>query len=129
MSPAWAIVWCMEGNFFAGLVRIDDATIEAIDKLTLLAPLHQPHSLRLIRAIRELRPDLPSRLLSTRPSIVPTAKFSGASPGGYRENSTPSWPNRVVKRAMRGRVIKRPSAIKMWQRFCGITNGQQGVAQ
>ena len=47
------------GNSFAGPVRIDDATIEAIDKLTLLAPLHQPHSLRLIRAIRELRPDLP----------------------------------------------------------------------
>ena len=33
--------------------------LKAIDKLTLLAPLHQPHSLRLIRAIRELRPDLP----------------------------------------------------------------------
>ena len=47
------------GNSFAGPARIDDATIEAIDKLTLLAPLHQPHSLRLIRAIRELRPDLP----------------------------------------------------------------------
>ena len=28
-------------------MRIDDATIEAIDKLTLLAPLHQPHGLRL----------------------------------------------------------------------------------
>ena len=47
------------GDFFAGPVRIDESTIKAIDKLTLLAPLHQPHSLRLIRAIRELRPDLP----------------------------------------------------------------------
>jgi len=47
------------GDSFAAPARIDDATIDAIDKLTLLAPLHQPHSLRLIRAIRELRPDLP----------------------------------------------------------------------
>lgn len=46
------------GDAFAGPVRIDDATIEAIDKLTLLAPLHQPHSLRLIRAVRQLRPNL-----------------------------------------------------------------------
>jgi acetate kinase len=47
------------GESYAGPVRIDDATIEALDKLTMLAPLHQPQALRLIRAIRELRPDLP----------------------------------------------------------------------
>ena len=47
------------GESYAGPVRIDDATIEALEKLTMLAPLHQPQSLRLIRAIRELRPDLP----------------------------------------------------------------------
>jgi acetate kinase len=46
------------GDAFGGPVRIDDATTEAIDKLTLLAPLHQPHSLRLIRAVRQLRPNL-----------------------------------------------------------------------
>lgn len=46
------------GDTFAGPVRIDDAAIEAIDTLTMLAPLHQPQSLRLIRAIRHLRPDL-----------------------------------------------------------------------
>ncbi|MGD5575237.1 acetate kinase, partial [Xanthomonas citri pv. citri] len=37
---------------------MDDPTIETIDKLTMLAPLHQSQSLRLIRAIRHLRPDL-----------------------------------------------------------------------
>ena len=31
------------GDFFAGPARIDESTIKAIDKLTLLAPLHQPH--------------------------------------------------------------------------------------
>lgn len=46
------------GDTFAGPVRIDDAAIAAIDALTMLAPLHQPQSLRLIRAIRHLRPDL-----------------------------------------------------------------------
>jgi acetate kinase len=46
------------GDPFVGPVRIDDSAIETIDKLTMLAPLHQPQSLRLIRAIRHLRPDL-----------------------------------------------------------------------
>ncbi len=46
------------GDSFAGPVCIDDVTLEAIDKLTMLAPLHQPQSVRLIRAIRHLRSDL-----------------------------------------------------------------------
>ncbi len=46
------------GDEFAGPVRIDDPTIEAIDRLTMLAPLHQPQCLRLIRAIKHLRPDI-----------------------------------------------------------------------
>lgn len=46
------------GDQFAGPVRLDDAAIEAIEALTVLAPLHQPHSLRVIKAIRHLRPDL-----------------------------------------------------------------------
>lgn len=50
------VVHC--GDTFAGPVRIDDPTIETIDKLTMLAPLHQPQSLRLIRAIKHLRPEL-----------------------------------------------------------------------
>jgi acetate kinase len=46
------------GDSFAGPVRIDDGALDAIDKLTMLAPLHQPQSVSLIRAIRHLRSDL-----------------------------------------------------------------------
>lgn len=46
------------GDRFSGPVLIDDASIEVIDGLTALAPLHQPQSLRLIRAIHRLKPDL-----------------------------------------------------------------------
>lgn len=46
------------GDAFAGPVRLDDGTIDAIERLTALAPLHQPQSLRLINAVRSLRPNL-----------------------------------------------------------------------
>ena len=46
------------GMRFHGPVRIDDASLAAIDAFTPLAPLHQPHSLRLVRALRHLRPGL-----------------------------------------------------------------------
>ncbi|MCT7668098.1 acetate/propionate family kinase [Shinella kummerowiae] len=47
------------GDRFAGPVRLDGDSIAAIDALTVLAPLHQPQSLRLIRAIGNVLPDLP----------------------------------------------------------------------
>ena len=47
------------GDRFDGPVRIDDDTLAAIDALAPMAPLHQPQSLRLIRALRRVRPDLP----------------------------------------------------------------------
>jgi acetate kinase len=47
------------GDRFTGPVRLDDEAIAAIEALTPLAPLHQPQSLRLIRAIRNVSPDLP----------------------------------------------------------------------
>lgn len=46
------------GDMFSGPVRIVDSTVKAIDALTVLAPLHQPQSLRLIRAVQQLRPDV-----------------------------------------------------------------------
>ena len=46
----------VHGDTFSGPVRITDSMIKAIDALTILAPLQQPQSLRLIRAIRQLRP-------------------------------------------------------------------------
>ncbi len=47
------------GRQFSGSVRLDDETIAAIDRLTPLAPLHQPRGLEPIRALETLRPNLP----------------------------------------------------------------------
>jgi acetate kinase len=44
---------------FKGPVAIDDASLAAIEAFIPLAPLHQAQSVRLIRAIRHLRPHLP----------------------------------------------------------------------
>jgi acetate kinase len=52
---------------FAGSVRLDDATIGDIHALTALAPLSQPQALRLIRAVRHLKP-----------ALVQTASFDTA---------------------------------------------------
>jgi acetate kinase len=46
------------GDFFTGPVKIDDRAQEGIQSLISLAPLHQPQSLRLIKALRHLRPEL-----------------------------------------------------------------------
>ncbi|MFN7008575.1 MAG: acetate/propionate family kinase [Allorhizobium sp.] len=47
------------GDVFSGPVTIDEAALEKIAALTPLAPLHQPQNLRLIEAIRHLKPHLP----------------------------------------------------------------------
>jgi acetate kinase len=47
------------GRDFTGPVRLNDAVLTALDALTPLAPLHQPHSLSPVRAIMSLRPGLP----------------------------------------------------------------------
>ena len=46
------------GDVFDGPVRIDDGSLAKIDALSILAPLHQPQALRLIRAMRTISPDL-----------------------------------------------------------------------
>lgn len=46
------------GDIFRGPVLLDADTIDRIDSLTQLAPLHQPQALKLIRAMQKLRPDL-----------------------------------------------------------------------
>ncbi|MDO9307264.1 MAG: acetate/propionate family kinase, partial [Mesorhizobium sp.] len=46
------------GDRFGGPVALDNRTIDAIDALTQLAPLHQPQALRLIRAIHKVAPDM-----------------------------------------------------------------------
>nr|WP_249730191.1 acetate/propionate family kinase [Chelatococcus sp. YT9] len=47
------------GDAYSQAVLIDDAALDGITALTPLAPLHQPQCVRLIRAIRHLRPALP----------------------------------------------------------------------
>lgn len=47
------------GDSFSGPTAIDDETLAKIEALVPLAPLHQPQSVRLIRAVRHLRPKLP----------------------------------------------------------------------
>jgi acetate kinase len=47
------------GDHFADAVRITDETLALIEALVPLAPLHQPKSVRSIKAIRELHPSLP----------------------------------------------------------------------
>lgn len=46
------------GDVFTGPVKIDDNVIDGIQALVALAPLHQPQSLRLITALRHLKPSL-----------------------------------------------------------------------
>ena len=47
------------GQDFAAPVLVDDAVLTALDRLALLAPLHQKHSLTPIRAVAAMRPGLP----------------------------------------------------------------------
>ena len=47
------------GTEFAAPRLVDDAVLDALEKLNPLAPLHQPHNLAAIRAIAQLRPGLP----------------------------------------------------------------------
>jgi acetate kinase len=47
------------GTEYATPVRVDEQTLEALDKLVPLAPLHQPHNLATIRAIAAAAPHLP----------------------------------------------------------------------
>ena len=46
------------GRDFTAPVRLTPAVVDALDRLTPLAPLHQPHSLKPIRALMALRPTL-----------------------------------------------------------------------
>ncbi len=68
------------GDTFSGPVRIADSTIKAIDALTMLAPLHQPQCLRLIRAIQRLRRMSCRSRPSIRHFIAPIPRSFGVSP-------------------------------------------------
>ncbi|MCF7645386.1 acetate/propionate family kinase [Bacillus subtilis] len=80
------------GDVFAGPALIDDRSIQAIDELSVYAPLHQPKSLALIKAIRQLFPD-----------ILQTASFDTAF-----HRTIPDVNRRfAIPRAMHDQGIKR----------------------
>lgn len=80
------------GDIFAGATLIDDQTIQVIDELSVYAPLHQPKSLTLIKAIRQLFPD-----------ILQTASFDTAF-----HRTMPDMNRRfAIPRAMHDQGIKR----------------------
>ena len=61
-TPGWsgsAIASCTAGTRFTAPVRVDAGGAGGAGGLVPLAPLHQPHNLAPIRAVAELRPDLP----------------------------------------------------------------------
>ena len=80
------------GDGFSGPVLLDDKAIAAIDALTPLAPLHQPQGLRLIRALRHLRPELPQ-----------TASFDTAFHRGHADVVS----RFAIPRALHDRGVKR----------------------
>jgi len=47
------------GAEFSQPLKIDGTVFDALERLIPLAPLHQPHNLAAIRAVREARPELP----------------------------------------------------------------------
>ncbi len=46
------------GAKFAAPATLDDGVVAELDRLSPLAPLHQPHNLSAVRAVAKLRPDL-----------------------------------------------------------------------
>ncbi|HET9662741.1 MAG TPA: acetate kinase, partial [Burkholderiales bacterium] len=47
------------GDRFVDPVRIDGGILDALERLDPMAPLHQPHNLATVRALKALRPSLP----------------------------------------------------------------------
>jgi acetate kinase len=80
------------GDLFTGPVPLDEARIRDIEGLTALAPLHQPQALRLIRAVRHLRP-----------ALAQTASFDTA----FHATQSDLVRRFALPRALHGQGIKR----------------------
>ena len=80
------------GDVFTGPARITDQVIAQIDTLARLAPLHQPQSRALIRAMRALYPDVPQ-----------TASFDTA----FHASNPPLMRRFAIPRALYDQGIKR----------------------
>lgn len=80
------------GDIFAGPALICDDTLAQIRQLSTLAPLHQPQSLRMIEAMRALRPD-----------VLQTASFDTA----FHADNDPLLRRFAIPRALHDAGIKR----------------------
>ncbi|MGQ0750401.1 MAG: acetate/propionate family kinase [Betaproteobacteria bacterium] len=75
-APDWLFNWLEAGGYgreivgaghrvvhggerFHAPVRIDDEVLDALERLDPMAPLHQPHNLAAVRALKSKRPSLP----------------------------------------------------------------------
>lgn len=47
------------GDRYSAPIRLDNALLTELDAFVPLAPLHQPHNLRAVRAVAQLMPDIP----------------------------------------------------------------------
>ena len=68
------------GLGFTAPVRLDASVLAALEKLTPLAPLHQPHNLSPARALMALKPDLPQICCfdtAFHATMTPTARRFG----------------------------------------------------
>ncbi len=125
------------GDVFSGAVLITDATLATIDRFVDLAPLHQPQSLRLIRAIRHLRPDLPqtasfdtafhrSQADTVRRFALPRAMFdAGIKRYGFHGLSYKFVAARLLELApdlAAGRVVA--AHLGSGASLCALENGQ-----
>jgi acetate kinase len=80
------------GREFSAPCRLDNKTIDALDALTPLAPLHQPKSLAPVRALKNLRPDLPQF------GCFDTAFHHGLAPPISRYAIPRAWEAKGVRR-------------------------------
>ncbi len=80
------------GDIFDSAVELTEETIGEIKKLTELAPLHQPQALRMVRAVRHLRPHL-----------FQTASFDTT----FHRTQDPIVRRLAIPRALHDRGVKR----------------------
>jgi acetate kinase len=80
------------GDRYSGPVLLDDSTLEYLDSLTELAPLHQPPSLEAIREVRRLLPSVPAVACfdTAFHATMPAAASTYAIPASWSER----WPLR-----------------------------------
>ncbi len=102
------------GDDFTGQTVITNKALAGIEALAALAPLHQPQSIRLIRAMRELYPD-----------ILQTASFDTA----FHATHAPVVRRFAIPRALHDKGIKRYGFHGLSYRFIASALPDTGLPQ